>query len=256
LGTCFSLASQTPARQTPDDTALQPAVFYADSGVSIPELLPRSYAIAGHGKCNALDEVVPAKAVVDADGKLSQVKLSIHYPESVGRLALQLLESEQFKPALRNGSPVAAGIALFYELKTCLPKQDDGTATLRVQPKLDVELQQAPATQEQQKNSAPDANAHSAFAQAGVTPPSLLSSVEPEYPEYARKKKIEGICLIALIIDAKGNPQNIRLINGLDPGLDANALEAVKRYKFKPATRNGMPMAVQITVTVQYRLYK
>ena len=62
------------------------------------------------------------------------------------------------------------------------------------------------------------------------------------------------MCTIALIVDAHGMPQNPRVVRALGMGLDEKALEAVMRYKFKPAMKNGRPVAVAITVMVNFRL--
>jgi len=89
-----------------------------------------------------------------------------------------------------------------------------------------------------------------------VSAPVALNSVEAEFSDEARRAKYQGVCLISLIVDAQGNPQNPRVIRSLGMGLDEKALEAVRKYKFKPAMRDGKtPVAVPITVEVNFRLY-
>jgi TonB family protein len=59
-----------------------------------------------------------------------------------------------------------------------------------------------------------------------------------------------------LIVDAQGNPQNVHIVRTLGMGLDEKALEAVRKYKFKPAMKDGkIPVPVPITVEVNFRLY-
>lgn len=90
----------------------------------------------------------------------------------------------------------------------------------------------------------------------GDTPPSLVYSVDPEFSDEARRAKYQGICLIAVIVDAQGNPQNPRVVRALGMGLDEKAIEAVKKYKFRPALKGGKtPVPVQITIEVNFRLY-
>ena len=89
----------------------------------------------------------------------------------------------------------------------------------------------------------------------GDSPPSVLYSVDPEFSDEARRAKYQGICLIAVIVDAQGNPQNPRVIRALGMGLDEKAIAAVKRYKFRPAMRGRTPIPVQITIEVNFRLY-
>lgn len=90
----------------------------------------------------------------------------------------------------------------------------------------------------------------------GVSNPVALNSVEAEFSDEARRAKYQGVCLISLIVDAQGNPQNPRVIRTLGMGLDEKALEAVRKYKFKPAMKDGKtPVPVMITVEVNFRLY-
>jgi TonB family protein len=90
----------------------------------------------------------------------------------------------------------------------------------------------------------------------GVSAPVPLVSPEAEFSEQARRAKYQGVCLVSVIVDAEGNPQNPRVIRGLGMGLDEKALEAVRRYKFKPALKDGtIPVPVMITIEVNFRLY-
>lgn len=90
----------------------------------------------------------------------------------------------------------------------------------------------------------------------GVSAPVALNSVEAEFSDEARRAKYQGVCLISLIVDAQGNPQNPRVVRALGMGLDEKAIEAVKKYKFKPAYKQGKgPVPVMITVEVNFRLY-
>ena len=90
----------------------------------------------------------------------------------------------------------------------------------------------------------------------GVSAPVALNSVEAEFSDEARRAKYQGVCLISLIVDAQGNPQNPRVIRTLGMGLDEKALEAVRKYKFRPAMKDGKtPVPVMITVEVNFRLY-
>ncbi len=90
----------------------------------------------------------------------------------------------------------------------------------------------------------------------GISPPVALVSPEAEFSDEARRAKYQGVCLISLIVDAQGNPQNPRVVRPLGMGLDEKALEAVRKYKFKPALKDGRtPVPVMITIEVNFRLY-
>jgi len=89
----------------------------------------------------------------------------------------------------------------------------------------------------------------------GVSAPQLIYSVEPEFSDEARRAKYQGICVVSLIVDRNGNPQNIQVVRALGMGLDEKAEEAVRQYKFKPAYYHGHPVPVLINVEVNFRIY-
>ena len=90
----------------------------------------------------------------------------------------------------------------------------------------------------------------------GVSAPVAIFQPDAEFSDEARRAKYQGVVLISLIVDAQGNPQNPRVVRALGMGLDEKALEAVRRYKFKPAMKDGKtPVPVMINVEVNFRLY-
>ena len=89
----------------------------------------------------------------------------------------------------------------------------------------------------------------------GVTKPVPIVAPEAEFSDEARRNKYQGICVVAVIVDAHGYPQNPRVVRSLGMGLDEKALQAVEGYRFKPALKDGKPVAVMITVWVNFRLY-
>ena len=89
----------------------------------------------------------------------------------------------------------------------------------------------------------------------GVSAPQVLQSVRPEFTDQARAANFQGKVTLQLIVDAQGNPQNIRVTHRLGMGLDEMAVEALRQYKFKPAMYQGHPVAVQILIDVDFRLH-
>jgi protein TonB len=89
----------------------------------------------------------------------------------------------------------------------------------------------------------------------GVTAPTLVSRVSPEFTEEARQANFEGNVAIQLVVDQQGNPQNIRVVRRAGMGLDEKAMEAVRQYRFHPATFQGHPVAVQIVIDVDFHLH-
>jgi TonB family protein len=89
----------------------------------------------------------------------------------------------------------------------------------------------------------------------GVSAPTLVSRVDPEFTEEARAANFEGNVAIQLVVDQQGNPQNIRVVRRAGMGLDEKAAEAVRQYRFHPATFQGHPVAVQIIIDVAFHLH-
>ena len=88
----------------------------------------------------------------------------------------------------------------------------------------------------------------------GVTPPSLVKKMEPEYSEEARALKMQGTVLLKVVIDVDGTAKNIELLHGLGFGLDEKAAAAIGLWKFKPGVRGGAAVPVQAQIEVNFRL--
>jgi protein TonB len=89
----------------------------------------------------------------------------------------------------------------------------------------------------------------------GVKAPVLTYQVDPEFSEEARKAKFSGNVEVYLWVDEKGNPSHVRVIRGVGMGLDEKAVEAVRQYKFKPATKDGKPVAVDLYINVDFQIF-
>jgi TonB family protein len=100
----------------------------------------------------------------------------------------------------------------------------------------------------------------------GVTPPKLIYSVEPEFSEKARKKKIHGNCVVSLIVRTDGTTTDIHVTKSAVDAvstkereaaltLDENAVKVVAQYRFTPATYHGKPVLYRTTVEVNYQIF-
>jgi TonB family protein len=85
-------------------------------------------------------------------------------------------------------------------------------------------------------------------------PPVILFKKDAEYSEAARKAKYQGTVLLDLEIDDSGRAGNIRVARSLGLDLDENAMDALRQWRFKPATKDGKPVAAQVQVEVNFRL--
>ncbi len=88
----------------------------------------------------------------------------------------------------------------------------------------------------------------------GVSAPTLVFKVEPEYSEEARKAKFQGTVVLYVVVDEKGMPRDLKVVRPLGLGLDQKALEAVQKWRFKPGVKDGKPVSVGATIEVNFRL--
>ena len=88
----------------------------------------------------------------------------------------------------------------------------------------------------------------------GVTAPVVIYQVEPEYPDEARKARFQGSVLVAVEVDEQGLVRSVRIMKPAGLGLDEKALEAVKKWRFRPATRDGHPVSVPASIEVSFHL--
>jgi TonB family protein len=84
-------------------------------------------------------------------------------------------------------------------------------------------------------------------------PPVVTSRVEPTYPIYAREAGIQGEVLLHVLVGWDGRVRNIKVIRGV-VGLNDSAMEAMRKWTFKPAVSNKKPVAVWIEIPIQFRL--
>ncbi len=87
-----------------------------------------------------------------------------------------------------------------------------------------------------------------------VTRPELVSRAEAEYTREARRSRIQGVVIVEATIDKRGNVTDVKVLKPLPMGLDRAAIDAVKKWKFRPATLEGRPVVVNYNLTVHFRL--
>jgi TonB family protein len=87
-----------------------------------------------------------------------------------------------------------------------------------------------------------------------LSPPEVAFKVDPEYSEEARKAKYQGTVVIRLTVNSDGTSSDIEVITPLGMGLDEKAVEAVRRWRFRPARRGMAPVATSAQIEVTFRL--
>ena len=88
----------------------------------------------------------------------------------------------------------------------------------------------------------------------GIGRPEVISKVDPEYSEEARKAKYSGAVMLSIVVSTDGRATDIKVVKSLGMGLDEKAVEAVQRWRFRPGTYKGAPVRVRAQVEVNFRL--
>lgn len=84
--------------------------------------------------------------------------------------------------------------------------------------------------------------------------PIPLNSPRPNYTEEARKNKIQGNVIVKVLVGTDGSVKQVRVSRGLPDGLNEEAIRAAYQLRFRPATKNGQPVAYWVNVQIEFNL--
>lgn len=88
----------------------------------------------------------------------------------------------------------------------------------------------------------------------GVTAPRAILSPDPDYPQAGKDAKISGQEILLVVIGKDGQVQQIKVIKSLGHEFDTNSIEAVKKWKFEPAQKDGKPVPVEVRIEIVFNL--
>lgn len=89
-----------------------------------------------------------------------------------------------------------------------------------------------------------------------VKKPEPLHQPPPRYTEVARRANVQGVVVLQAVIDERGNVTDVRVLRGLPMGLEQAAIDAVRTWRYRPATLHGRPMKVYFNLTVNFQLQR
>jgi TonB family protein len=98
-----------------------------------------------------------------------------------------------------------------------------------------------------------DATPYSRMHATELVGPVPQRKVDPKYPPELRTLHVDGEVILYAIIRKDGSVDSIQLVHGVDPRLDANAMEALAQWKFKPAEKHGEPVDLEAVVRIPFR---
>jgi bla regulator protein blaR1 len=214
--------SKEPAAPPPekaDDSKSKPV--YVDPKVEAKNLIDHpkpEYPPAA--KATRVKGTVKFHAIIDKEGTVESLKLK-GGPLLLVDAALNAVQKWRYRPYLVNGEPVEVEteIDVVFSLVPC-PNSDD----------VCVE------------------------AKDDRTPPRPEFMPEPPYTAGARAARVQGSVRLSIMIESDGSVDDVHLLKGLNKGLDENAVETVKTWKFHPATKDGKPVSMRVIVEITFRL--
>lgn len=91
-----------------------------------------------------------------------------------------------------------------------------------------------------------------ASAQSAVEPPVPVRTVAPQFPTEMRSQRVSGVVTVSIQIDEQGNVTDSMVEKSSHPAFDPAAVAAVRKWKFKPAKKDGAAVAVRVSIPVKF----
>lgn len=87
-----------------------------------------------------------------------------------------------------------------------------------------------------------------------ISPPVKIFYPTPRYTEEGRQARIQGVVILEAVVDTEGNVSRVKVLKGLPQGLSEQAVETAEQWKFQPARKAGVPVAVFLNLTIRFSL--
>ena len=186
-------------------------------------------------------ETVVFAGAISAAGEFSNLTV-LGGDQVFANIALDAVRKWRYSPPIQYGKPVDGKVYVVISA-------DHGKVSSRVEPELPIPIQPRQPIKEL------FASEQLFRVGATVKAPKVLNAPDPEYSELARRAKYQGVAVLGVIVGPDGNPQDVWVVKKLGLGLDQKAIDAVRTWKFDPATRDGQTVAVLLNVEVSFRVY-
>jgi TonB family protein len=190
-------------------------------------------------------------ALISKEGSVEKLTLMSGHP-MLAQAAIDAVKQWKYKPYLLNGEPVEVDTEIRV-IFTLSPPEPPTPANATPDAQTDGVAGPGPKPEE----SVGPGGKPLYHRGEGTSDPKIISQVDPEYSEAARQAGFQGICVLSLIVEPDGAPSNIQVSRKLGMGLDEKALEAVKKWRFRPSMKDGQPVRYgPVEVVVDFHLSK
>lgn len=224
-----------PCAQSPDG-----ATYYPDNMVR-PKY-PKDALRSG------IEGKVELRAVVAPGGQMKDLVVLTGDSE-FSQNALAAIRRWHFHSEVRHGQPVETTYKIHVRFN---PMLREANSDIELESPLPEPLLIFSLAKTERLDLGPEIH-H--MSDPGMIAPKQLYSPEPEFSEKASLERQQGNVDVDLVVGTDGLPRNLQIACSSAPDLNDNAIAAVKRWKFAPATQDGKPVPVEIVVEVSFRLY-
>jgi TonB family protein len=170
--------------------------------------------------------------VIRADGTLTDTHLVQPLGASFDAAAIEAINQSKFEPGELNGKPVAVRVGV------AVPFHYGKYPSIPVVGIIERDLDPG--------NKALD---------PANSSPIVIHSVSPSFSANTIRAKYQGVSLVSALVEEDGLPSDVRVLHPLGLGLDEKAIEAVRRYRFRPAMKDGKPVPARTSVEVNFLIY-
>jgi protein TonB len=89
---------------------------------------------------------------------------------------------------------------------------------------------------------------------AELDPPVPVRTVTPDFPMDMRRANVSGVVTINCLVDPRGEVQDLKVVKSTNVAFIQPALEALKKWKFKPAQRDGSSVPIRVTIPIKFSM--
>jgi len=230
-GTWLVLNGQT-ATPTPEPSSSPPASSPSvpdSTQLEVAKVVQPDYPLEAAAK--KLQGKVLIRVLILETGDVDKTEI-VNGDAILAQAAAEAMLSWKFKPFIKDGKPVRVSTSLPYtfSLKGYFP---DGCALVE---------------------SAAASNAtHHPQVPRDVMEKSIIRRVEPEYPFLAKQKHLQGTVILYVVVGEDGKTRDVKALCGAPEFIPA-CIDAVRQWRYRPYLQDGVPLAVQTTVKVQFHM--
>lgn len=272
LATLLLLPTMHHAQESPSRIVLakdveRTTLFTVGADVTAPQLHAISFTDLYSEQCSRkYEDDATFSLIVDEQGRARNVYFLSGEGNQLDRVATRLAILNQYTPAQHHGSAVAVEGVLKVHFSACIVRGTDaaGQSTDLIKLTSIPQLSFTPSS-----TSLPNVELlaykidpasgdpvlqYPKIAQGTITRPVLIYQEDIKFPPDKRTGTKLNMCMVQFTVGTDGKTHDLSVLHCSDPAFAQSSLEATRKYRFTPATQNGLPVPARISVEVSFHL--